>query len=234
MFTKYKFLGHCSSLRKYLLMGQGDFMQCLMDQLSTELSNPAAQIYKHSLTAQLETAVRMSNAQYHDPDFLSRLDVKLLEGSPGDKGWEIFMLDYRVSDLAPLATVFTPDVLGDYQKIFNFLWRLKRIEHQLSQSWRIYQSHVSKFQRVRGMQGVFHRFNLAHHEMLHFVSTIHNYILVEVLESAWKVFQDDLKTVGDLDELIAVQKGFVERIMDKALLNEKNNGLSRQLVKILN
>lgn len=46
---KYKFEGHCASIRKYLLMAQGDFMQCLMDLLANELSNPASQIYKHTL-----------------------------------------------------------------------------------------------------------------------------------------------------------------------------------------
>jgi hypothetical protein len=29
------------------------------------------------------------------------------EVSPGDKGWEIFSLDYRLDDLPPLMTVFT-------------------------------------------------------------------------------------------------------------------------------
>jgi gamma-tubulin complex component 3 len=158
-----------------------------------------------------------------------------LESSPGDKGWEIFMLDYRVQDLAPLATVFTDEIMESYKKIFNFLWRLKRIEHQLSQSWRTNQEHVQKFERIRGMKNIFHRFNLCHHEMLHFVSTIHNYIMVEVLESAWKLYQDDLNnTVGDLDQLMEVQRRFVNSIMNKALLNENNNTLYRSLLKLLN
>jgi gamma-tubulin complex component 3 len=76
---------------------------------------------------------------------------------------------------------------------------------------------------------MFHRINLCHHEMLHFVSTIHNYIMVEVLESSWKVFLDDIKVVKDLDELIEVQQKFVNSILDKALLNDKNNDLSRSL-----
>jgi gamma-tubulin complex component 3 len=114
------------------------------------------------------------------------------------------MLDYRVHDLPPLATVFTEDVMEDYKKIFSFLWRLKRIEHQLSSSWRLYKEHVQKFQRIKGMKDNFHRFNLCHHEMLHFVSNIHNYIMVEVLESAWKMYMDEIKTVADLDELIEV------------------------------
>jgi hypothetical protein len=71
--------------------------------------------------------------------------------------------------------------------------------------------------------------------MLHFVSTIHNYIMVEVLESAWKLYQDDLNnTVGDLDQLMEVQRRFVNSIMNKALLNENNNTLYRSLLKLLN
>lgn len=66
-----------------------------------------------------------------------------------------------------------------------------------------------KFEKIRGMKDVFHKFNLYHHEMVHFVSNIHNYIMVEVLESAWKIFLDDVKQVEDLDQLIDVQKKFV-------------------------
>lgn len=111
-----------------------------------------------------------------------------MESSPGDKGWEIFMLEYRVHDLIPLATVFAPDIMENYKKVFNFLWRIKRVEHLLSQAWRMHMEYASKFMRIRGMQDIFHRFNLCHHEMQHFVSTILNYIMVEVLESSWKVF----------------------------------------------
>lgn len=90
LFEKYRFMGHSNSIRKYLLMGQGDFMQNLMDLLAAELGEPASKIYRHTLMASLETAIRSSNAQYHDPEFLNRLDIKLLEASPGDRGWEIF------------------------------------------------------------------------------------------------------------------------------------------------
>ena len=70
------------------------------------------------------------------------------------------------------------------------------------------------------LQAKFHRFNLAHHEMAHFVSNIHNYILVEVLQSAWTVFLNGLHQVGDLDSLIILQKKFVSDIIDKALLSD--------------
>ena len=80
----------------------------------------------------LETAIRSSNAQYHGTEFLNRLDIKLLEANAGDRGWEIFQLDYRLNDLSALSTIFSEEVMIVFQKINNFLWKLKRVEHQLS------------------------------------------------------------------------------------------------------
>jgi len=54
------------------------------------------------------------------------------------------------------------------------------------------------------MKDKFHKFNLFHHEMVHFISNIHNYIMVEVLESAWKVCLDEIRVAKDLDELIDI------------------------------
>jgi len=48
----------------------------------------------------------------------------------------------------------------------------------------------------------FHQYNLVHHEMSHFVRNVFSYILVEVLESAWKEFLDGMRLAGDLDALI--------------------------------
>ena len=54
-------------------------MEYLMDLVADELSNNANQIYKHTLRGYLETAIRSSNAQFHEPEFINRLDVKMLE-----------------------------------------------------------------------------------------------------------------------------------------------------------
>jgi len=53
--------------------------------------------------------------------------VKLLESQQGDRGWEIFQLDYKVSDLAPLSTIFSEEIMANYLKIFSFMWKLKKI-----------------------------------------------------------------------------------------------------------
>ncbi|CAB4494657.1 unnamed protein product [Rhizophagus irregularis] len=116
------------------ILGQGDFIQHLMFQLGPGLSKPSNTLYRHNLTGTLEAAIRASNAQYDDPDILRRLDVRLLEVSSGDIGWDVFSLDYHVD--SPINTIFTPQEMQRYLKLFNFLWRLKRVEHDLSSAWR--------------------------------------------------------------------------------------------------
>lgn len=70
--------------------------------------------------------------------------------------------------------------------------------------------------------------------MAHFVNNIHNYIMVEVLESAWKIYFDELKQVKNLDELIDVQARYSKSIIHKALLSEEQRELNRLLKKLLN
>ena len=70
--------------------------------------------------------------------------------------------------------------------------------------------------------------------MAHFVNNIHNYIMVEVLESCWKIYYDEIQTVRNLDELIEVQNRYSNNILNKALLSESQKELNRLLKKLLN
>lgn len=84
------------------------------------------------------------------------------------------------------------------------------------------------------MKNRFHRFYLRHQEMAHFVNNIHNYIMVEVVESSWKTFQDQIEKVTNLDELMDIQVKHSKSILDKALLSEEQRELNRLLKRLLN
>ncbi len=77
-------------------------------------------------------------------------------------------------------------------------------------------------------------FSLAHHEMQHFLTNIHSYILVEVLDSSWSVFIDEMKKAKDLDKLIINQKKFMSVILDRALLSDGHRELYKHLQRLLN
>src|SRR5436190_3413527 len=120
MADKFKLFEHLKALKKYLLLGQGDFIALLMENLSSNLDRPANTLYRHNLTAQLEHAVRESNAQFDSPDVLRRLDARMLELSYGEIGWDVFTLEYKID--APVDVVVTPYGSRQYLKVFNFLW----------------------------------------------------------------------------------------------------------------
>lgn len=221
LFTKYQFYNHCKAIRKYLLCGQGDFIQNLMDSLVGELSKPAGQLYKYTLLGILETAVRASNAYYSDAEFLDRLDVKLLEASPGDNGWDIFSLDYKVD--APINTILTPEIIQGYLKVFHLLWKLKRAEHALNQSWVQQTAHKNELYSITEIRGDLHRCNLLRNEMLHFINNLHSYLQVEVIESEWKNFEEELNEAEDLYHIMKIQRRFIEVTHDRAMLTHDHN-----------
>ncbi|XP_032102139.1 gamma-tubulin complex component 3 isoform X1 [Sapajus apella] len=224
---KYSLLDHMQAMRRYLLLGQGDFIRHLMDLLKPELVRPATTLYQHNLTGILETAVRATNAQFDSPEILRRLDVRLLEVSPGDTGWDVFSLDYHVD--GPIATVFTRECMSHYLRVFNFLWRAKRMEYILTD---IRKGHMCNAKLLRNMpefSGVLHQCHILASEMVHFIHQMQYYITFEVLECSWDELWNKVQQAQDLDHIIAAHEVFLDTITSRCLLDSDSRALLNQL-----
>ncbi|XP_053073971.1 gamma-tubulin complex component 3 isoform X6 [Acinonyx jubatus] len=224
---KYSLLDHMQAVRRYLLLGQGDFIRHLMDLLKPELVRPATTLYQHNLTGILETAVRATNAQFDSPEILKRLDVRLLEVSPGDTGWDVFSLDYHVD--GPIATVFTRECMSHYLRVFNFLWRAKRMEYILTD---IRKGHMCNAKLLRNMpefSGVLHHCHILASEMVHFIHQMQYYITFEVLECSWDELWNKVQQAQDLDHIIAAHEVFLDTIISRCLLDADSRALLNQL-----
>ncbi|KAJ3010986.1 UNVERIFIED_CONTAM: Gamma-tubulin complex component 3 [Siphonaria sp. JEL0065] len=207
LFGKYKLMTHLRALKKYLLLGQGDFVQNLMDKLGSDLSKPAQSILRYNLTGILESSIRASNARHDDADVLRKLDVRLLEISAGDSGWDVFTLDYHTD--SPISTVFPSQSMHQYMKLFTFLWRLKRVEHTLSAAWK-------KGNRIYCLP---ENEGIVQSEMIHFIYQLQYYFLFEVLECSWNELNAYLeKRTGDLDQLIGAHNKYLNNITSRGLL----------------
>ena len=232
IFTKYKFMTNLDSINKYLLLSQGDMMQSLMESLYEELDKPANLIFKHNLQSNLESAIRASNAQYNDPDCLKKLNIKLINASVGDVGWDIFCLEYKV-DL-PLNVIFNNNLLKDYQKLFFFFWKIKRIEYsQNNHIWKkvktLNQLINTKLCFMKKAVQISIHFN---QEIIHFMSNYHNYFALQALESQYKKLVNELPKVNNLNELIEKHKSFLENIKKQCLLDEENKIISKKITNI--
>ncbi|XP_033957275.1 gamma-tubulin complex component 3 [Pseudochaenichthys georgianus] len=223
----YLLLEHLQAMRRYLLLGQGDFIRHLMDLLKPELVRPATTLYQHNLTGILETAVRATNAQYDNAEILKRLDVRLLEVSPGDTGWDVFSLDYHVD--GPIATVFTRECMGHYLRVFNFLWRAKRMEYTLTDIWKGQMCNAKLLKSMPELSGVLHQCHILASEMVHFIHQMQYYITFEVLECSWDELWNRVQQAQDLDHIIAAHDLFLDRVISRCLLDNSSRNLLNQL-----
>ncbi|CAM1501082.1 Fc.00g102440.m01.CDS01 [Cosmosporella sp. VM-42] len=222
MANKFHLFEHLQGLKNYILLGQGDFIALLMESLAANLDRPAGAQYRHTLTAQLEHAIRGSNAQYDSPEVLRRLDARMLQLSHGDIGWDCFTLEYKID--APVDVVVTEWGNRQYLKVFNFLWRIKRVEFAVLSTWRkcmtgargvLQNSDPVVAQTWKSTRGV-----LA--EMIHFVGQLQYYILFEVIESSWGELQKRIqKEDCTLDDLIKAHTRYLNDITHKGLLGAK-------------
>ncbi|EEA27439.1 Microtubule-nucleating Tub4p (gamma-tubulin) complex component [Talaromyces marneffei ATCC 18224] len=223
MDTKFKLFEHLRALKKYLLLGQGDFIALLMESLASNLDRPANSQYRHTLTAQLEHAIRSSNAQFDSPDVLRRLDARMLELSHGEIGWDCFTLEYKID--APVDVVITPWGSTQYLKVFNFLWRVKRVEFALESTWRRFMTGargvLGSVEDKVGADWKLARCVIA--EMIHFVCQLQYYILFEVIEASWDQLQAAISKPGcTLDDLIEAHTKYLNSITHKGLLGSSS------------
>ncbi|KAL7282306.1 gamma-tubulin complex DGRIP91/SPC98 component [Trametes coccinea BRFM310] len=228
-FDKYKLLDHLMALKHYLLLGHGDFADQLMETLGPSLSRPANTLYRHNLTATLESALRSSNAQNDPPDVLRRLDARMLEYSHGEIGWDVFTLEYKVD--APIDTVLDPTAMMKYLKLFNHLWKVKRIEGTLNSGWMRIAGGAKTFLRVPELEYDWHQIRLVMAEMIHFIRQVVAYCHLEVIECSWQDLSHFIqKKEGDLDALIENHRAYLDRMVKKVLLLSPKAGREENLL----
>ncbi|EFC50155.1 predicted protein, partial [Naegleria gruberi] len=233
MLDQFKFLLHCHAIKQYLLLGQGDFIQHLIELLNNDLKKPSNAIFKHDLLGLLESAIRGSNAQFDEQDVLNRLDVALkVEGKSNSNtnssdvnGWDVFYLDYKIT--VPLDTILAKPIMKVYHKIFKFLWNIKRVELSLNENWKKVVQLIRSIPRKKTtvlsqLSNALNFSILLRHDMSRFLKSLQFYLMFEVMECAWDKFIHDVKYLrdndGDLDQLNAAHYAFLTGIAEKAFL----------------
>lgn len=229
---EFRLLEHLRALKDYLMLARGDFVDLLMASLGPSLSRPANSLFRHNLTASLETAIRGSNAQHDDAEILRRLDARILEFSTGDTGWDTFTLEYKLD--SPVNTVLDNQAMVGYQTIFTHLWKIKRVELALNSSWlRLHETGTSLCRIKRGTANAMlaelrrqsQQTMLMLSEMIHFIRQMQGFAQLEVIEYSW----NDLLTFfsrrqGDLDELIESHRAYLNALIGKVLLRGGKRG----------
>lgn len=149
-------MGHLTSVKRYLLMQQGDFIVQYMDTIDDELWKPALKMNANKMASLLELTLRLSSANddaykdelLNDPsdhDLVQEVSAihkqKLMkDGEPPIdiefkhlKGFESFCFSFVAP--WPVSLVINRDTLQPYKMVFRMLFLLKHVERQLSKVW---------------------------------------------------------------------------------------------------
>lgn len=177
----------------------------------------------------------------------------MLEYSHGEIGWDVFTLEYKVD--APIDTVLDPTAMMKYLKLFNHLWRVKRIGGTLSTGWMRIAGGAKTFLRVPGevfffsprrpqrrtcadsavasaeLEYDWHQIRLVMAEMIHFMRQMEAYCNLEVIECSWtELIAFVEKKEGDLDALIETHRAYLDRMVKKVLLLSPKAGREENLL----
>jgi gamma-tubulin complex component 3 len=228
LFDDHQLLEHLKGLRQFLLLGQGDFIRHLMDLVTPELDKEPHRLQAHALNCLLSQAIQGTNAQFLPEEIINRLECVLLDRGIAETGWDVFSLSYQTR--GPIGTILTTVCMEKYSKLFQHLWRSKRMEYLLTgikkdqmKRQRIFLPHIPK------MKILYHQNFFLLQEMTHFLQQMQYYIEFEVIECSWSEFTSRLKSSMDIDQVVEAHESFLKVIYSRALLDEASQTLCVQL-----
>ncbi|XP_074605718.1 gamma-tubulin complex component 3 homolog [Brevipalpus obovatus] len=226
LFKNFHFMDHLMGLRKFMLLGQGDFIRHLMDLLVHELEKPAQSLKLLNLKSLLNSAIRATNAQFLDEDVIERVDVRFAD-TLEDTGWDIFLLDYQTN--GPIKTILNPQIMDHYSKLFKYLWRSKRMEYVLVSLWKQQITRIRDAKLIPKLYPVFHNLHILQSEMMHFIQQMQYYIEFEVMECSWDELIRKMEKASDIDQLIEAQESFLTTVISRSMLDSESQSLAEQL-----
>lgn len=247
-------MGHLASVKRYLLMQQGDFIEQFMDVAEEELSKNVDLAMPSKLENLLGLVLRITSAkdnkyidelrvQIYDCDLQTQMAAILNVGGSmavdeADQsttrtlditGFEGFSFDYEVR--WPLSLVINDFSLTFYKTVFRLLFYFKHVQRQLGRMW-IHNKNVKRFENGRMSDVQRSTFSLSH-RMIHAVQNIEYFVMLEVVEPLWQQFLDRMAEAmrsGSVDQVIDAHQKFTSALVDHTMLGQPD--LLSMLIKI--
>lgn len=122
----------------------------------------------------------------------------------------------------------------NYQKLFNFLWKVKQMEETLKSLWQMQsRSQALKVLKTQSkeLSGIFHYLYLVRSAMSHFLTNLHTYLMVTI-ETTWNKFWEDIDAARNFDDILKKHREFQEQILDITLSTPKDKNLHTSIANI--
>ncbi|KAM9848381.1 gamma-tubulin complex component 5 [Aulostomus maculatus] len=233
----YKLLEYLQAMRNYFLLEAGDTMYDFYTAIFDKVQEKESWQQPSFLNVQLQEAV---GQRY--PEDSSRLSIFLENIDPARKkhpvnNLEVLTLSYKVP--WPVDIVISSECQKIYNQVFLLLLQIKWAKYSLDTlRFSDFTDFTRKLEGALGeevkVHQQIHRMCLLRVKLMHFVNSLHNYIMTRILHSTGLEFQHQVQEAKDLDQLIKIHYRYLATIHDRCLLREKVSFVKEAIMKVLN
>ncbi|KRZ41572.1 Gamma-tubulin complex component 3 [Trichinella pseudospiralis] len=129
--------------------------------------------------------------------------------------------------------IFNDKTKPIYRLLFNFIWRLRRMDFVLHSYGLNCISFSKGLKIVPEFYNLWQKFSLMNNELSNFVRNVQHYFFFQVLENAWRKFISGLHSAVDLDDVINEHDAFLNQLVDNMFLSEKHANVMLHLRTLL-
>ncbi|XP_036227796.2 gamma-tubulin complex component 2 homolog isoform X4 [Bactrocera oleae] len=228
-------MGHLMSVKRYLLLHQGDFITQFMDACEDELAKNVDKVLPMTLENLLGLTLRLSSAK-HDPykddvhcelltyDLVTQMskimnneeEYWLSHDRLDLNGLECFAFRYEVK--WPVSLVLNHIAISKYQMLFRQLFYCKHVERQLCKIWK--ENSIAKKFSPQAAELYRSAFTLRQ-RMMNAVQNLEYYMMIEVIEPNWHIFIQNMN------------KDFLDSCLKNCMLTDTTL-LNRSIFKLCN
>uniref|UniRef100_A0A3B5L776 Gamma-tubulin complex component n=1 Tax=Xiphophorus couchianus TaxID=32473 RepID=A0A3B5L776_9TELE len=234
----YKLLEYLQAMRNYFLLEAGDTMYDFYTAIFDKVQEKESWQQPSFLNVLLQEAV---GQRY--PEDSSRLSVFLEPLDASRKkhpvnNLEVLTLSYKVP--WPVDIVISSECQKIYNQVFLLLLQIKWAKYSLDTlrfsevTKKLEGSPAEEAKLKEPISQQIHRMCLLRVKLMHFVNSLHNYIMTRILHSTGLEFQHQVQEAKDLDQLIKIHYRYLATIHDRCLLREKVSFVKEAIMKVLN
>lgn len=240
-------MGHLMSVKRYLLLHQGDFITQFMDACEDELVKNVDKVLPMTLENLLGLTLRLSSAK-HDPykddvhcelltyDLVTQMskimnneeEYWLSHDRLDLNGLECFAFRYEVK--WPISLVLNHIAISKYQMLFRQLFYCKHVERQLCKIWK--ENSIAKKFSPQAAELYRSAFTLRQ-RMMNAVQNLEYYMMIEVIEPNWHIFIQNMNKVENVDEVLSFHQDFLDSCLKNCMLTDTTL-LNRSIFKLCN
>nr|XP_023656849.1 gamma-tubulin complex component 5 isoform X1 [Paramormyrops kingsleyae] len=238
----YRLLEYLQAMRNYFLLEAGDTMYDFYTAIFDKVLEKESWQQMSFLNVQLQEAVGQ-----RCPEDSMRLSIFLESVDPARKKQSVnslegLTLSYKVP--WPVDIVISSECQKIYNQVFLLLLQIKWAKYNLDTLRFTDLMDAAKRQEGSPSDDItakeepistqIHRMYLLRVKLMHFVNSLHNYIMTRILHSTGLEFQHQVQDAKDLDQLIKIHYRYLSTIHDRCLLREKVSFVKEAIMKVLN